>query len=120
MEALEYSERRSSPRLDADLPVELLESTERPLNTTLQGRVLNISRDGLKVRFWHDAQPGCRFSLSISFNGRESICLGEVVWKRDSTSGMIFGLRVKHWTVLDPELGHCLDVSSGPALDAAR
>ena len=104
------NDRRAVRRYDADLGAQLLESADRPLPASLEAQVIDISKQGLKIRVWHDARPGCQLSLSVIYNGRESICLGEVIWKREANNGMIYGLRVNRWAYLDPELEYSLTV----------
>lgn len=101
-------DRRQAPRFDTNLGIDLLESSDRELPAVMRGQILNISRHGLKVRFWHDSKPGSHLSLSLSFQEHESLCVGEIIWKREESGGMVYGLRVSQWTYLDPLLNYAL------------
>lgn len=107
------SERRDEVRFERELPVELHESSARPVPGPLPGRILDISRNGLRVRLWHDAPIGTIFSLSLSFGERDSLCVGKVSWKRDSNNGVIYGLDITHWTLIDPTLSFLLTALEG-------
>lgn len=98
------NERRKERRFLMDLGAQLIDSTSQSLREPLEGRVLDISRNGLRMEVWHDAPVGARFSISLQYNDDDSLCLAEVIWKRETTKGMVYGLRVHHWTYLTPLL----------------
>lgn len=97
-------ERRKESRFLLEIGAQLIDSTDRGLREPIEGRVLDVSQNGLKLRIWHDAPIGARFSISLQYNEDDSLCMAEVMWKRESTIGMIYGLRVTHWTYLTPLL----------------
>ena len=98
------SDRRKEARFPINLSAQLLDSTDRGLREPLAARILDISRGGLKIEVWHDSLIGSCFSLTLQFRDDDSLCIGEVIWKRETIRGMVYGLRVVHWTYLSPAL----------------
>lgn len=107
------TDRRDELRFDRELPALLHESSAKTLAAPVPGRVLEISQNGLRVRLWHDAPIGAIFSLSLAFGERDSLCVGRVAWKRESNGGLIYGIHVTHWTLLDPALSFLLNALEG-------
>lgn len=97
-------ERRKELRFPINLSAQLIDSTTPSLRAPVAARILDISRNGMKLEVWHDAPIGSCFSLSLEYQDDDSLCLGEVMWKRDTTKGMVYGLRIIHWTYLTPPL----------------
>ncbi len=99
-------ERRRESRCSVNLPAQLVDSSESALSQVISTELLDISKNGMRVRVWHDAPVGTRFCLSIQHEEDTSLCITEVIWKRETTLGMIYGLRVIHWTYIAPALKH--------------
>jgi len=113
-------ERRRHYRIDVDWPVELVQAG-RPLGRVITGRVLDISKEGMRITFWHDDRVGARFRLKLVYKGFESICDGDVVWKSTPAKGMIFGIHVVSWVTLHPELNFFLtSIENAPAPEEAE
>jgi hypothetical protein len=98
------SERRKETRFLTNMPALLLDSTSQALKEPLDAKIIDISKSGLKIEVWHDAPIGSRFSMSLHSDDDDSLCLGEVIWKMESTQGILYGLRIVHWTYLNPSL----------------
>ncbi len=97
-------DRRREPRIEVNMSAELIDSTGQILRENLAARIMDLSRNGMKMRVWHDAPAASRFCISIQFQEDVSLCIAEVIWKRETTAGMIYGLRIVHWTYLAPPL----------------
>jgi hypothetical protein len=113
------SERRKETRFLTNMPALLLDSTSQALKEPLDAKIIDISKSGLKIEVWHDAPIGSRFSMSLHSDDDDSLCLGEVIWKRETTTGMIYGLRIVHWTYLTPRLASQLHQASNATTRAS-
>lgn len=82
--------RRTSPRIPTDLPLE-----GRTLERRLRGRIINLSARGLAMESQHTFVRGDRMSLVFLLPGdREPIrCIGEVVAAHMSVRGPTYSVR---------------------------
>lgn len=71
---------------------------------SIRGKALNISKEGMKLFMPTDIAVGDQLNLVVYYGGYDSICLGNVIWKQESTEGKTYGLHIKHWSYLDPPL----------------
>lgn len=98
------SERRKSPRRSVDFEVEIVAVDGNAFDESPKGQAVNISRNGLCLTTPFSVPISTLLSLSISFAGRDSHFLGEIVWKKDHGDGAMYGLHIKRWSYLDPLL----------------
>lgn len=105
---MDYSDRRQYPRFEGYFPVELLnmgdDPSVSPYEALVEGTALDVSRQGMRVRSEYNVPVGSYVSAILYYLDRQSICLCEVVWRRDGDEGLVYGLYFKDWTQLDPLL----------------
>jgi hypothetical protein len=99
-----WADRRKFPRMNGDFPTDVIDTAGDPLPVTLSARTVNVSRQGLGIEANTDLALGTQLSVSVQFDGRDSICLCQLLWKRRSDGGFSYGALVKRWSYLDPAL----------------
>lgn len=99
------ADRRKYPRLEGDFPVDLLNMGDDPhtprMESIVPGHALDVSRQGLRLKVSYNVPVGSVLSVILYYRGRESVCLCQVVWKRDMGSEKLYGLYIKDWSKLD-------------------
>ncbi len=102
------ADRRQYPRLEGEFPVDLLnmgdDSGISRLEAIVPGRALDISRHGMRLKVPYNVPNGSVLSVIVYFRGRESVCLCQVVWKREYEGEKLYGLFIKDWSKLDSML----------------
>lgn len=58
-----------------------------------------------------DPQRG-QLGLTLFLDLYDSLCVGTVVWKRAAGEGTVYGLKISHWSYLDPVLERLLPLHS--------
>lgn len=99
------ADRRKYPRLEGDFPVDLLNMGDDPQTSRMEsivpGHALDVSRQGLRLKVPYNVPVGSVLSVILYYRGRESVCLCQVVWKRDIGNERLYGLYIKDWSKLD-------------------
>ena len=65
---------------------------------------LDVSRQGMRLRSKYNVSVGSHLSAIAYYKDRDSVCLCEVVWKREDAGQLLYGLFIKEWSKLDPVL----------------
>jgi hypothetical protein len=100
----EHPERRRFPRISLRLPVSIVTSLGAETRESAEGTTVNISRDGMCLETDFKAPVASLVFLSVEYAGRDSLLLGEVVWRTEGSARHTYGLRIRHWTFLDAAL----------------
>lgn len=99
------ADRRKYPRLEGDFPVDLLNMGDDPqtsrMESIIPGHALDVSRQGLRLKVTYNVPVGSVLSVILYYRGRESVCLCQVVWKRELGHEKLYGLFIKDWSKLD-------------------
>ena len=104
-------DRRKYPRLEGHFTVDLLnmgDDNKVSNEVVVQAEALDISMKGMRIKANYNAPVGGLLSAVVYFKGHESICLSEVVWKRETKGSFVYGLFFKAWSKLDPSLEKAL------------
>jgi DNA-binding response OmpR family regulator len=80
-------ERRTDPRVRLNAPASLVQADRRPLAV---GRVVDVSRSGLRLRLGTNLVPGQKLRLELGLpDGEDPMHLrGEARWARDGRAGV--------------------------------
>lgn len=127
---MDPKDRRSHPRFEGRFSVDLLNMGDdpdiSPFEAVVSGEALDVSRTGMRLKISYKVTVGTFLSVIIYYKGYESVCLCEVVWRRELMGEQLYGLYTKEWSKLDYLLARQLDameefpkktqVPSGPAL----
>ena len=101
-------DRRQYPRLEGQFNINLLnmgdDSHVSPWSAVLEGTALDVSMRGMCIRATYDVPVGAYIGVVFYYQGHESICLCETVWKRPEGDGLLYGLFFKEWSKLEPSL----------------
>jgi hypothetical protein len=101
-------DRRSHPRLEGEFQVDLLNMGDDPTipssEAVVPGVALDISRKGMRLKADYNVGVGTLLSAITYYRKHESICLCEVVWKREVENKKVYGLFIKEWSKMDPIL----------------
>lgn len=103
------TDRRRHPRAKCNFEVDIVSSAGWEMDGPVKAKAVNMSKEGLCIRISHKIPVGAQLSLVIFHAGHDSMCLGEVVWKEETTMGNIYGLVLKHWSYMDPTLKFLLE-----------
>lgn len=98
------AERRHYLRKKVDFQANIVGTDGMLMEEFSSGRVVNISKEGLCLETTFLAEVKALLSLVIYFEGRDSLCLAQIVWKSINQNEARYGLRIQHWTFLDPSL----------------
>ena len=105
-------DRRKFPRLEGHFRVDVLNMGDdpqvSPWEAVLEAEALDISMQGMRIKASHDVPLKSQLSVIVYYQGHESICLSEVVWKREVMGEFIYGLFFREWSILDPALEQAL------------
>lgn len=105
-------DRRKYPRLEGHFRVDLLnmgdDSSIPAWEAVVEGEALDVSMQGMRLKAYYNVPVGTVLSVVIYHRGYESICLCEVVWKKEAMGEMVYGLYFKEWSKLDPLLASSL------------
>lgn len=119
---MESKDRRRYPRLEGHFRVDLLNLGDDPnvsnWESIIEGEALDISMQGMRIKAFYNVGVGSLVSVVVYYKDRESICLSEVVWKREILGEFIYGLHFKEWTSLDPALARRFDAMQTDEADA--
>ena len=75
-----------------------------PWEAVVTATALDVSRHGLRLKAFYNTSIGSLMSAIVYFKGRESVCLCEVVWKRENMGEFLYGLYIKEWSKIAPTL----------------
>ena len=106
-------DRRKFPRYEGVFQVDLLNMGDDPgvsqFEAIVPGRALDVSLQGMQLKATYNAPIGAYLSVILYSEGGESVCLCEVVWKREHEGEMLYGVFTKEWSKLDPKLSKLLE-----------
>jgi len=74
----------------------------------VKAEAMDVSMHGLRIKTTYDVPTGSLVSVVFYFQNRESVCLCEVVWKRQIMGENVYGLFLKKWSFLDRSLDETL------------
>lgn len=98
-------DRRVHPRLEGQFHVDLLnmgdDPTISPFESVVSGEALDVSRAGMRLKVTYRVPVGTFLSAIVYYKGFESICLCEVVWRREIMGEQLYGLYIREWSKLD-------------------
>lgn len=101
-------DRRKHPRFEGQFKVDLLNMGDDPQISAFEAVVpaiaLDISRQGLRLRTAYTVNVGTLLSAIVYYRGQGSVCLCEVVWKREIAGEFLYGLYIEEWPQLDSAL----------------
>jgi len=120
---MDAKDRRQCPRFEESFRVDLLNMGDDPRilswEAVVPAEALDVSKHGLRLQSVYNVAVGSLLSIIAYYHEQESICLCEVVWKREADGQHMYGLYVKEWTRLDAILKRKLDAmeseSPGPS-----
>lgn len=105
---MDPKDRRKYPRLEGEFQVDLLNMGDDPLvspfEAIVNGTCLDVSRQGMRLKATYNVSVGTLVSAIVYYKGRESVCLCEVVWKREMMGQPLYGVFIKQWSQMDPAL----------------
>jgi hypothetical protein len=84
-------------------------SSIEPFEAVVVGEALDVSRTGMRLKTAYRVPVGSYVSAIVYYRNYESICLCEVVWRRDVIGEQLYGLRIKEWSKLDKCLSQQLE-----------
>lgn len=109
-------DRRKHPRYEGHFQVDLLNMGDdpnvSPFEAIIPGTALDVSRQGMRVRAAYNVPIGAFISVILYSDGGESVCLCEVMWKREEDGKKLYGVFTQEWSRLDPKLAQALDMMS--------
>jgi len=115
---MDGSDRRKNPRFEGEFLVDLLNMGDDPQippdEPVVRGMALDVSRQGLRLRSAYNVNVGSFISAILYFKGHESLALCEVMWKRVEQGQFLYGLFIREWSGLDPELSSALGSMESP------
>lgn len=110
-------DRRSHPRLEGQFQVDLLNMGDDPTISSFEwvisGEALDVSRTGLRLKVTYRVPVGTFLSAIVYYKGHESICLCEVVWRRELMGEQLYGLYIRQWSKVDSLLEQRLSFMEG-------
>jgi hypothetical protein len=119
---MDSPDRRKYPRYEATFQVDLLNMGDDPtvsqFEAIVPGKALDVSLRGMKLKAAYNAPVGSFLSVILYSEGGESVCLCEVVWKRESDGQMLYGVFTKEWSKLNPNLEKILVGMNAPASES--
>ena len=105
-------DRRQHPRLEGQFQVDLLNMGDDPaisqFEAVVSGEALDVSLSGLRLKVTYRVPVGTFLSAIVYYKGHESICLCEVVWRRELMGEQLYGLYIREWSKMDCQLKHQL------------
>jgi hypothetical protein len=100
--------RRRHPRFEGQFKVDLLNMGDDPdisaFEPVVPATALDVSRQGLRLKCHYQAKVGSLLSAIVYYKSQGSVCLCEVVWKREERGNFIYGLFIQEWSQLEPGL----------------
>lgn len=110
---MDGKDRRKFPRYESEFQVDLLnmgdDPSVSPFEAIVSGRALDVSRQGMRLKAAYRVPVGAFLSVILYNEGGESVCLCEVVWRREEEGEMLYGVFTQEWSRLDPRLAKLLD-----------
>lgn len=110
---MDPKDRRKHPRYEGYFQVDLLnmgdDPTVSPFEAIVPGLALDVSRQGMRVKAAYNVPIGAFLSVILYNEGAESVCLCEVVWKREEEGQILYGVFTQEWSKLDPKMARVLD-----------
>ncbi len=105
---MDPKDRREHPRFEGEFTVDLLNMGDDPqvpsFEALVPGIALDVSRKGMRLQVSYDVSVGSIISSILYLKSRESICIAEVVWKREHQGKPLYGLFIREWSKIDPLL----------------
>ncbi len=115
---MDPKDRRKHPRYEGQFQVDLLnmgdDPSVSPFEAIVPGTALDVSRQGMRVKALYNVPIGAFLSVILYNAGGESVCLCEVVWKRQEEDETLYGVFTQEWSKLDPKLARVLDAMNEP------
>ncbi len=100
--------RRQYPRFEGKFNVDLLNMGDDPSISSFEPVIpalgLDVSRKGLRLQSRYQVNVGSFLSAIVYYKGQGSVCLCEVVWKREEDGQFLYGLFIKEWSQLEMAL----------------
>ena len=97
--------RRRHPRFEGKFNVDLLNMGDDPnisaFESVIPATALDVSRQGLRLKCHYQVNVGSFLSAIVYYKGQGSVCLCEVVWKREDKNEFLYGLFIKEWSQLE-------------------
>ena len=94
--------------MGCNIPADLLNMGDDPKvsdqESIVRGEVLDVSLTGLRLKVSYNVPVGSVLSVIVYYQGYESVCLCNVVWKREMINETVYGLYIKAWSKLDSNL----------------
>ena len=113
---MDPKDRRKHPRYEGQFQVDLLnmgdDPSVSPFEAIVPGTALDVSRQGMRIKATYNVPIGAFLSVIMYSDGGESVCLCEVVWKRQEDGEFLYGVFTQEWSKLDPKLAAALDAMS--------
>jgi len=117
-------DRRKYPRLEGNFQVDLLNMGDDPnisqFEAVIPGKALDVSKQGMRLKAMYNVSVGSLLSVVIYYKDRESVCLSEVVWKREELGEHMYGLFFREWSKLDKHLDDKLTSMEQVELSGAK
>ena len=115
---MDGSDRRRHPRFEGEFLVDLLNMGDDPEippdEPVVRGMALDVSRQGLRLRSAYNVNVGSFISAILYYKGHDSLALCEVMWKRVEQGQFLYGLFIREWSALDPDLATALATMETP------
>lgn len=119
---MDPKDRRQHPRFEGQFQVDLLNLGDDPdisqFEAVIPGEALDVSRTGLRLKVSYRVPVGTFLSAMVYYKRRESICLCEVMWRREMMGEQLYGLYIKEWSTLDHSLEQQLAAMEKPPEEA--
>ena len=120
-------DRRIHPRLEGQFRVDLLnmgdDESVAEFESVVPGEALDVSRSGMRLKVTYRVPVGTFLSAIVYYKGFESICLCEIVWRRELMGEQLYGLYIRDWSKMDRLLENQLalmEMSQSSALPQTR
>src|SRR5262245_9594959 len=105
---METQNRRQYPRFEGEFQVDLLNLGDDPgisaWEAVVTATALDISRHGLRLKTAYNVPLGAVLSAIVYYEHAESVCLCEVVWKKEIAGEFVYGLFIKEWSKMSRHL----------------
>jgi len=110
---MDGKDRRRNPRFEGHFQVDLLNLGDDPnlarWEAVVLSEALDVSKHGMRLRSPYNVPLGAIISAVTYYKNHESVCLCEVIWKAQAGNHFLYGLFIKEWSEMDPQLKEILD-----------
>lgn len=97
-------ERRKKTRFTGDFTAEVVILDGEKAGDSMMGKAANVSVEGVGLELTRLLPENTQVNLVLFIDGFESGCVGTVVWEKKMEGKRRCGIKISHWSYLDPSL----------------